>query len=54
MYLLCTDGLTEKLSGARISELLRLPVREACAALVEEAYRNGGRDNITAVVVAVR
>jgi serine/threonine protein phosphatase PrpC len=54
VYLLCTDGLTEKLSGARIAELLKRPVREACDALVDEAYRSGGRDNITAVVVAVR
>jgi len=54
VFLLCTDGLTEPLSDARIAELLRLPPREACAALVDEAYASGGRDNITAVVVAVR
>jgi PPM family protein phosphatase len=54
VYLLCTDGLTEKLSDVRIAELLRRPVREACTALVEEAFAGGGRDNITVVVVAVR
>ncbi len=54
VYLLCTDGLTERLSAPRIAELLRRPAREACAALVDEAYQNGGRDNITCVVLAVR
>jgi serine/threonine protein phosphatase PrpC len=54
VFLLCTDGLTEKLPEARIAELLQRPAREACARLVEEAYQSGGRDNITVVVVAVR
>jgi serine/threonine protein phosphatase PrpC len=54
VYLLCTDGLIEKLSDARIAELLARPTGEACRALVDEAYTSGGRDNITAVVVRVR
>jgi serine/threonine protein phosphatase PrpC len=54
VYLLCTDGLTERLSAPRIAELLRRSSREACIALVDEAYQNGGRDNITCVVLAVR
>jgi serine/threonine protein phosphatase PrpC len=54
VYLLCTDGLTERLSAPRIAELLKRPCRDACRALVDEAYTNGGRDNITAVVVAIK
>jgi serine/threonine protein phosphatase PrpC len=54
VFLLCTDGLTERLGEAVIAERLQLPPREACAVLVDEAYQKGSRDNITAVVVAVR
>jgi serine/threonine protein phosphatase PrpC len=53
-YLLCTDGLTERLPVARITQLLALPVELAAQALVNEAYAAGARDNITVVVVAVR
>jgi serine/threonine protein phosphatase PrpC len=54
VFLLCTDGLTEKLGEPRIAELLRRRPGEAVRALVDEAYAAGGRDNITCVVVAVR
>jgi PPM family protein phosphatase len=54
VYLLCTDGLSEMVEEARIAELMGWPsLAVACRALVEEAYRNGGRDNITAVLVRV-
>jgi serine/threonine protein phosphatase PrpC len=53
-YLLCTDGLTEAVPDERIAELLRAAPPEAAGkALVDEAYARGGRDNITAVVVAL-
>jgi len=53
-YLLCTDGLTEKLDDAVIHELLAgAPPEQACPALVQRAYAAGGKDNITAVVVEV-
>jgi serine/threonine protein phosphatase PrpC len=54
VYLLCTDGLTERLSPERLAALLARPAAEACGALVEEAFTSGGRDNITAIVVRVR
>jgi serine/threonine protein phosphatase PrpC len=54
VYLLCTDGLTERLSTARIAQLLALPPLLAAHALVDEAYGAGGRDNITVVVLALR
>ncbi len=53
-YLLCTDGLVEKVDEATIAKVLaEAAPDEACRALVEAAYARGGRDNITAVVVRV-
>lgn len=53
VYLLCSDGLSEPLSAARIAELLRLPAERACRALVDAAFAAGSRDNISAIVVRV-
>ena len=53
-FLLCTDGLIEALNDADLARLLgSLPAAEACQRLVEEAFRRGTKDNITAVVVQV-
>jgi PPM family protein phosphatase len=51
IYLVCSDGLTTMVSEERISEMLRSSssLDEAVRALVDEANRAGGRDNITAV-----
>jgi serine/threonine protein phosphatase PrpC len=55
VYLLCTDGVTEKLDDGAIARRLAAPSAEAaCQALVEAAYEAGGRDNITAVVLRVQ
>ncbi|MFN8049815.1 MAG: Stp1/IreP family PP2C-type Ser/Thr phosphatase [Acidimicrobiales bacterium] len=54
-FLLCSDGLFNEVSDARIEELLTQladPV-EAAGRLVEEANAGGGRDNISCVVVDV-
>lgn len=50
--LLCSDGLTEMLSDARIGEILseNSDPRLACEALIAQANEKGGRDNITAIV----
>jgi serine/threonine protein phosphatase PrpC len=53
VFLLCSDGLSEVLSPARIGELLAAPAEEACRALVDAAYEAGSRDNISAIVVRV-
>lgn len=54
MLLLCTDGLTEAVTEARIAAVLAaMGPQAACDTLVDEAFANGGRDNITAVVVRV-
>ena len=50
--LLCSDGLTEMLSHAEISEVLRgEPGPEAaCTRLISLANERGGQDNITVIV----
>ncbi|HMJ89139.1 MAG TPA: PP2C family serine/threonine-protein phosphatase [Candidatus Acidoferrum sp.] len=58
MFLVCSDGLTEGLHDATLSEMLRTPeffAPEVNAAqrLVEESVQRDGRDNTTAVVVQV-
>jgi serine/threonine protein phosphatase PrpC len=51
-FLLCTDGLTEKLPESEMARLLASSdLTQACEALVSEAYNRGGRDNITCVLV---
>jgi PPM family protein phosphatase len=54
-FLLCSDGLPRELSDDEISSLLRGvdDPDEAARALVEEAKRQGGNDNITVIVVDV-
>jgi PPM family protein phosphatase len=51
VYLVCSDGLTTMLGEDRIKQLLRsaTSLDAALRALVDEANRAGGRDNITAV-----
>jgi serine/threonine protein phosphatase PrpC len=53
VFLLCSDGLHGELTDAEIGDILRDSARpaEAACRLVERALVNGGRDNITAVVV---
>jgi len=55
VFLLCSDGLTGMVSEDRIlRRLTESPsLEEACRGLVYDANRNGGRDNITALVMAV-
>jgi protein phosphatase len=57
LFLLCSDGLTEMLRDPEVAEVLRrtLPqgMEAAAAALVDEANRLGGRDNITVVLLEV-
>jgi serine/threonine protein phosphatase PrpC len=53
VVLLCSDGLSEMVSDARIVAILeeeKAPQR-ACERLVAEANEHGGKDNITAIVV---
>src|SRR5689334_3853560 len=54
-YLLCSDGLAEQVSYARIAELLARDgdPDEAVAGLLEDALAAGGRDNATAILLRV-
>ncbi len=51
VFLLCSDGLTTMIDEERIGRVLggADSMKEAVAALVDEANRSGGRDNITAL-----
>ncbi|MDO3382269.1 PP2C family protein-serine/threonine phosphatase [Gilvimarinus algae] len=52
--LLCSDGLTDELSGRDIEHILRQcrTPAEATRELVAEALKAGGRDNVTVQVIA--
>jgi protein phosphatase len=53
--LVCSDGLTKELTffGIRHFLLEKKTAADAVAAMVEAALENGGRDNVTAIVVDV-
>ncbi len=53
--LICSDGLTKELTAYGIRHfLLSIPLAaDAVQALIEAALENGGRDNVTAIVVDV-
>jgi len=54
LYVLCTDGLSDKIDADGIQFLLQTRTPDkACQTMVELAYELGGCDNITAVVVQV-
>jgi protein phosphatase len=51
-YILCTDGLTNKVSKSILAKtVLENDPEPACRQLVEEAIRQGGEDNITVIVI---
>lgn len=54
-FLLCSDGLTEELADEQIADSLKSleDCQTTTKELVEAAKAEGGRDNITVVVVAV-
>lgn len=53
LLLLCSDGLTDMVSSAVITEILtkETSLKEKGKQLIEAANKQGGRDNITAVLV---
>lgn len=55
-FLLCTDGLTREVQEEEIARVLGMgnDLREAANRLVEQANENGGRDNVTCVVVGIQ
>ncbi|MDD2722687.1 MAG: Stp1/IreP family PP2C-type Ser/Thr phosphatase [Methylovulum sp.] len=54
-YLLCSDGLFEKITDDEILHIIvNNSPEEACTALVDAAIDRGGNDNISVIVLAVQ
>ena len=56
-FLLCSDGLTDKLTPTDLRELMADGTRKPkiiCRRLVDAALKSGSKDNITALIVDVR
>jgi protein phosphatase len=56
IYLLCSDGLTDMVEPETVHSILdgrRSVLPEAAAEMIDLANRNGGRDNISVVLVRV-
>ena len=55
VYLLCSDGLHGMVPDEEISCIVQenASLTDGCAKLVAEANKNGGRDNITAVLIRI-
>ena len=52
LFLLATDGLTEELSDEAIEKIMTsFSPEEACQVLISHALENGGKDNITVILV---
>lgn len=55
LFLLCSDGLTNMVSDHRIEEILTIeqPLDIKCEMLISEANQNGGKDNISCILIHV-
>ncbi len=53
LFLICSDGLTDMVSDADLAELLRasLPLQDKATLLIDTANTQGGRDNISVLLV---
>lgn len=55
VYLICSDGLSDMVSEDAIKDLLDIgPPEEAAEALLRRALDNGGKDNITFILLYVK
>ena len=51
-FLLCTDGLTNMVSEAEVKKIIKSEtIDDKAAALIDQAIRAGGVDNITAIIL---
>ncbi len=55
VFMLCTDGLTEEVGAPKLQEIFdrNLDPDATADLLVKEALNNGGRDNVTVIVVKI-
>lgn len=55
IYLLCSDGLNDMVDDAEIEAILRSePLTRTAWKLVDRALANGGRDNVTVLLIQVQ
>lgn len=57
IYLLCSDGLSDMLSNEQMITLIKNNYSDLdllCVALIEAANNNGGRDNISVILIKVQ
>ena len=53
-YLLCSDGLTDMVPQADITRILaKFPAEQAAQVLLQDALDNGGKDNVTLIVLQI-
>lgn len=52
-YLLCSDGLYNEVAEDSIRRKLALDEEEAARRLIDEALHNGGRDNVSVIIVKI-
>ena len=55
IYLLCSDGLSDMVPDSDMEKILAsgIPLQEMTKQLVDTANANGGKDNITVILVKV-
>ena len=52
--LLCTDGLSDRVEEKRIFEIIAASeFEEMGQSLIDEALKNGGRDNVTVILCKI-
>ncbi len=53
LFLMCSDGLTDMVSDADLAEMLRasVPLQDKATLLIDTANAQGGRDNISVLLV---
>ena len=53
LFLMCSDGLTDMVADAELAEMVRapLPLEEKATLLIDTANANGGRDNVSVLLV---
>ncbi len=53
-YLICSDGLTDMLTNDEITAVLKQSEEQTACVFVEEALKNGGKDNVTVILLEVK
>lgn len=55
IYLICSDGLTDMVPNERIREIIqKSPQDTVCNELLQQALENGGKDNITFIILFIK